>query len=152
MGAFHHPTAGFEPNRLFDGLRLFASATDVGGEAELVQGAAHLSEVVTLVQAQTLGMFWGLGMFRAWGCSGPGAGRGHRQAVQRRPSQLHVVAVGPVHCQPYGNTLGFGQQTAFDAPLTPVRGIGAGFPPPKGDLVMAQSRLSQLQSKPFSSS
>ncbi len=56
VSAFHHPTAGFEPSLLFDGLSRFASAPDVGGEAELVQGAAHLSEVVALVQAQTLGV------------------------------------------------------------------------------------------------
>ena len=140
VSAFHHPAAGFEPSFPFDGLSLFASTPDVGGEAELVQGAAHLSEVVAFVQAQTLGMRWG------------GRRARHRQAVHRSPHQLHIVAVGPVHCQPNRNTVGVGQQTAFDAPLTPIRGVGPGFSPPKGDLVMAPSRLSQLQSRPFNSS
>ena len=58
VSAFHHPAAGFEPSFPFDGLSLFASTPDVGGEAELVQGAAHLSEVLALVQAQNLGMRW----------------------------------------------------------------------------------------------
>ena len=114
VSAFHHPAAGFEPSFPFDGLSLFASTPDVGGEAELVQGAAHLSEVVALVQAQTLGMFWSRRRAR------------HRQAVHRSPHQLHIVAVGPVHCQPNRNTLGVGQQTAFD---TPIRGVGTGFFP-----------------------
>ncbi len=135
-----HSATGFEPSFPFDGLSLFASTPDVGGEAELLQGAAHLSEVVALVQAQTLGMRWARHRLR------------HRQAVHGGPHQLHVVAVGPVHCQPNRNTLGVGQQTAFDAPLTLTRGVGPGFFPPKGDLVMAPSRLSQLQSRPFNSS
>ena len=49
--AFHHPAAGFEPGFPFDGLGLFAPATDMGGESEVVPGAAHLSEVVALIQA-----------------------------------------------------------------------------------------------------
>ena len=53
--AFHHPAPGFETSLLFDGLCLYASAADVGGEAELLQGAAHLGEVVALIQAQTPG-------------------------------------------------------------------------------------------------
>ena len=73
VSAFHHPAAGFEPSFPFDGLSLFASTPDVGGEAELVQGAAYLSEVVALVQAQTLGMRWG----------GRRRGTGRRSTVDR---------------------------------------------------------------------
>ena len=58
VSAFHDPAAGFEPSFPFAGLSLFAWTPDVGGEAELLQGMAHLSEVVALVQAQTLGMRW----------------------------------------------------------------------------------------------
>ena len=129
--AFHHPASRFEPSLPFDGLSLFAPTADVGGEAELVQGTAHLGEVVALVQAQPLGMRW--------------AGRWpiHWPAVHRGPHQLHIVAVGPVHCQSNRNALGFRQQAAFDAPLTPIRGVlirgvlirgvGAGFfPRPRG--------------------
>ena len=58
MSAFHHPASGFEPSLFFDGLWLFASTTYVGGEAQVVQGAAHLSEVVASIQAQTMGMLW----------------------------------------------------------------------------------------------
>ena len=58
MSTFHHPAAGFEPSLLLEGLSLFTSAADVGGEAELLQGAAYLSEVVALIQTQTLGTLW----------------------------------------------------------------------------------------------
>ena len=59
------------------------------------------------------------------------AGRRPRpgEAVHRSPHQLRVVAVGPSHRQPHRNALGFGQQAAFDADLTPVRGVGTGCPP-----------------------
>ena len=148
MGAFNYPTPGFETGLPFDGLRLLAATADVGGEAELIHGAPHFGKVVApvsstgqaLVQAHTLGILW------------DGRRSGHRQTVHRNPHQLHVVAVGPVHRQTHWNTLGFGQQATLDAPLTPVGGVGAGFFPPKGDLVMAPSILNQLQSRPFSSS
>ena len=56
VGAFHHPAPGFEAGLFLDGLSLFPTAADVGREAELVHGPAHLIKVVALVQAQTLGM------------------------------------------------------------------------------------------------
>ena len=60
----------------FDGLSLFASTADVGGETELVHDAAHLSEVVSFIQHSP------------WGCSGLGAGRdiGRLGPVHRRPT------------------------------------------------------------------
>ena len=120
MSAFHHPAPGFESSLPFDGLSLLASAADVGGEAELVQGAAHLGEIVAFVQAHPLGLLW--------------AGRRTvcQHVVHRGPHQLDVVAVGPVHCQTYRNALGFGQQATLDAPLAPVGGVGAGFSPRPG--------------------
>ena len=120
VSSFHHPASGFETGLPFDGLSLFSSAADVGGEAELVQGAAHLREVVPFVQAHTLGL------------SQAGRRSIHRHAVHCEPHQLHVVAVGPVHCQPHRNALGFSQQAALDAPLASVGGVGAGFSPHPG--------------------
>ena len=122
VSAFHHPAAGFEASFLLDGLGLFAPAADVRREAELVQGAAHLTKVVALIQAHTLG---GLRT---------GYGSRHWQTVHRGPHQLHVVAVGSVHCQSHRNTLSFGQQAALDPALTPVGGIGPGFSPRPGAL------------------
>ena len=120
VSAFHHPAPGFEAGLPFDGLSLFPSAADVGGETELVHDAAHLSEVVALVQADALRL------------SQAGRWAGYRQAVHRNPHQFHVVAVGPVHRQTHRNALGFGQQAALDAPLAWVGGVGAGFFPRPG--------------------
>ena len=75
VSAFHHPAPGFESGLPFDGLSLFASTADVGGETELVHDAAHLSEVVSFIQAQPLGMLWA------------GCWSGYRQAVHRNPHQ-----------------------------------------------------------------
>ena len=125
MSPFHYPAPGFETSCSFDGLSLLASTADVGGEAELGQGAAHFGEVAAFIQAHTLGMLWA--GCRSW----------HRQAVHRRPYQLHVVAVGPVHRQSHRqshrNARGFSQQAALDAPLASVGGVGAGFPPRPGE-------------------
>ena len=141
MRAFHHPTPGFEPSFSFDGLGLLAPAADVSGEAKLVQRASHLVKVVAFIQAHTLGLVW------------TGRRSRHGQAVHRGPHQFHVMTVRPVHRQTHRNALGFGQQATLDPAFAAVSGVGAGFsPPPKGDLVMAPSILSQLQSSPFSSS
>ena len=141
VSAFHHPAPGFESGLPFDGLSLFASTADVGGETELVHDAAHLVKVVAFIQAHTLGLVW------------TGRRSRHGQAVHRGPHQFHVMTVGPVHRQTHRNALGFGQQATLDPAFAAVSGVGAGFfPPPKGDLVMAPSILSQLQSSPFSSS
>ena len=141
VSAFHHPAAGFEAGFLFDGLRLFSPAPDVGCEAKLLQGSTNLIKVLALIQAHTPGTLRTRDRAR------------HGETIRRSPHQLHVMAVGPLHRQPHRDALGFGQQTAFDPALTPVRGVGAGFsPPPKGALVMAPSMLSQLQSMPCNSS
>ena len=57
-------------------VRVFAPAADVGGEAKLLQRAAHFLKVVAFIQTHTLGMLWtGL---RAW----------HGETVHRGPYQL----------------------------------------------------------------
>ena len=149
MGTFHHPTPRLETGLPFDGLRLFASTADVGSESEPLQGMAHLGKVVApvsgtgqaLVKAHPQGMGWA------------GCWPLHWQAVHRGPHRFHVMAVGSLHRQSHRNARCFGQQATLDASLSPVRGVGAGFfPPPRGDLVMAPSMLTQLQSSPFSSS
>jgi hypothetical protein len=65
-----------------------------------------------------------------------GGGRGtlHWDRLHRRPEQLHIVAIGPIHRQPHGNTIGFSQHAAFDPRLTPVRWVGPGFSPHPGGL------------------
>ena len=88
-----------------------------------------------------------LGMLRA------GRRPVHRHAVHREPHQLHVVAVGPVSsARPTGTPAASVNRLRL-TPRLPGRWVWRRFfPPPKGDLVMAPSMLSQLQSNPFSSS
>ena len=137
MSTFHHPTSGLETGLPFDGLRLLASTTDVGGEAELLQGATHLGVVVApvsstgraLVQAHPLGMLW--------------AGRRSGYATLSTVTRTSFMSwrLAPSTARPTGTPARFSQQAAFDAPLALVGGVGAGFPPPKGALVMAPSML-----------
>ena len=128
--AFHHPAARLESGLFLDGLRLFATTADVGGEAELLQGISHLivgaapvsSTGQALVQAHTLGLVR------------TGLRPGRRQTLQRGPEQFHVMAVGPVHRQTRRHSLGLGQQAAFDAAFAPVCGIETRFFPSPGAL------------------
>ena len=88
MNPFHYPPASLEARFPFDGLGLFATATNVGGEAELLYGSTHFIKVITFIQAQTLRLL-------------PGERRSfHRNAVHRGPNQLHIVAISPSHRQP----------------------------------------------------
>ena len=129
------------PASLLMALASSPPAADVSGEAKLVQRASHLVKVVAFIQAHTLGLVW------------TGRRSRHGQAVHRGPHQFHVMTVRPVHRQTHRNALGFGQQATLDPAFAAVSGVwGRFFPPPKGDLVMAPSILSQLQSSPFSSS
>ena len=54
MNPFHYPPASLEARFPFDDLDLFATATNVGGEAELLYGSTHFIKVITFIQAQTL--------------------------------------------------------------------------------------------------
>ena len=116
-----------KPASLLMVFRLLAAAADVRGETELRQGAPNLIKVVTLVQTHSLRLL--RSGFRPW----------RRHALQGRPHQFHVMAVGPIHRRTCRNALGFRQQAALDAPLTQVGRVGAAFSPPKGDLVRAPS-------------
>ena len=116
VSAFHYPTAGFEPSLLFDGLRLFASTPDVGGEPELVQGAAHLSEVVAFIQAQTLGVLWA----RCWAW--------HRQAVYRSPTSFMSWRLTPSTASPMGIPWASVNRLRL-TPRLPGPWVGTGFSP-----------------------
>ena len=125
VGALHHPAPGFEPSLPLDGLCLLASTTNVSGEAELLQRAAHLVKVIAPVSStgQAFVQAPALGLVRS------GRRSGHGQTFHRGPYQLHVMTVGAVHRQTHRNALSFGQQAALDPAFTSVSGIGAGFFP-----------------------
>lgn len=79
VGAFDDPAAGAEAGLVFDRLRFFATAADVGGESKLRGELAHLVVVVGGVEAQPLRPLAGrLGPF-------------DRDRLDRLPCELVVV-------------------------------------------------------------
>ena len=139
---FHHPAPGFEAGLFLDGLSLFPTAAYVGREAKTRprSGAPRQSRSPCPSTDPGDAPGWARGV-----------GAGRLSTVAR--TSFISWRLAPSTASPNRNAPGFGQQTAFDPALTPVRGVGDRFfPPPKGDLVKAPSMLSQLQSKPFNSS
>ena len=122
VSAFHDPAARFEPSFPFDGLSLFAATPDVSGEAELVQRAAHFSEVVALVQAQTLGMRWA----RA------GRGTGRRSTVARTSFMSWRLA--PSTASPTGIPWASVNRLRLTPRLPRSVGLGPVFSPAQGRL------------------
>src|SRR5205807_6864092 len=95
------PAAGAEAGLLFELLRFFAAAADVGGEAELAGEFADLVVVVALVQAEVLRVrFARLGPL-------------DRDRLERLPAQLEVVAVGALVADSERDPLAFGEEAAF---------------------------------------
>lgn len=141
VSTFYHPTPRLESGFVFDRFGFFATGTDMGGKAELMNNGADLVEVVTFVQAQPLRLR------PSW----PRTLR--HDAAQRFFDQLHVMPVGTLDNDGQRNTGRFGQQTAFDALFAPVRRVRTSFfEPARGALVMAPSIDSQDQSIPLSPS
>ena len=135
VGPLHDPASGPEAWISFDALGFFASCSDVGGEAELVGKIADFGEIVALVHADPAPFH--------------GNWSGHLDGLYRFFKQFEVVAVGTVndHCD--RNSLGFGQETAFDTLFAPIRRISTRFfDPDKGALLIAPSTASHDQSIP----
>jgi hypothetical protein len=67
------------------------------------------------------------------------------QRLQRRPGEIHVMAVSAVndHCQ--RNAVCVSEQTALDAAFTATRRVATEFFPRKGELIIALSSASQEQ-------
>ena len=146
MGSLDDPAAGLIPRLTCDGLRFFASTTDMGCKAELGYQVAHCIVIVSFVQAQPLR--------RRLRRLRPGNG----QAGQRRFDQFTIVPVGSRNRQAKRNTGGIRQEAALDTELASIGRIAPDgfffrvFFGTPGALVMQPSMDSQLQSMPLSSS
>src|SRR5215510_11086743 len=122
MRPFHDPPSGSDPCLAFERPRLFAACPDVGRKAKLPERVPHFGVVIAFVQTPPL-----------WPCpGGPRARDDH--AVHGVFDQFHVGPISPGHHQAHGYPMALGQQTALDAALGPVRGIGPGVFPPPGEL------------------
>src|SRR5581483_7795264 len=95
---FYHPPPRLLPRLPLDLLGLFPPRLDLLGELKLVRALTHLVEVVGLVQAYPLRLLLGR------------PGPLYRDACERLPEQLPVVAVGAVHGQAKRDPCGVRQQ------------------------------------------
>src|SRR5512146_1282451 len=121
MGTLHNPASGSFLGVLFERSGFFAPRPDVGREAEFLQRVAHFVVVIALVQAHVLLLL--VARLRAI----------YHDALNRRPHQLHVVAIGAIGRQTNRHAVPFGQQAALDARFGAVSRVGAAFfPRPTG--------------------
>ncbi len=121
MSTLYNPAPSSFLGVLFERLSFFASRPDVGREAEFLQRVAHFVVVIALVQAHMLLLLFG--RLRAI----------YHDALNRRPHQLHVVAIGAIGRQTNRHTVPFGQQAALDARFGTISRVGtAFFPRPTG--------------------
>jgi len=140
MRPFHHASACFEPRLPLDRLGFFPAWANVSRKAEFAQDVTHLLVVVAVVETHPLRLR--LGRLRTL----------DDDALDGRVDQLHVMTVRSLNRQADWDSMPLREQAAFHAALAAVGGIGAGFSPPRGALVIAPSIASQSQSIPHNSS
>ena len=119
VGAFYYPATGPVSRDCRFVYPFFSPAPNMAGIAPRCHQLPHLRVVVSLVQAQILGLLWGY--FRTWDHDG----------LQRTFHQLPIVPVRPLHHHRDGKAMARRQQAPFGPAFAPVRRIGTGsfFPP-----------------------
>lgn len=125
--ALDHPPPRLETRLLFEGLGLFPSRPDVGGEATLGQQLAYFIVVVALVQAHPLRC--GRARLRPL----------NRDTLDGRARHLEVMTIGPLDRQAEGHATAVGEHAALGADLAAVGRVLAHRFPPREALVMAPS-------------
>lgn len=115
MSAFNDPSTCLEAGFLTDSLGFLAARANVCGETELANDVSDFVEVIAFIQAQTL---W-------FGPCWPRTLR--HDARECFLDQFHVMPVGTVNDDGQRNAGRFGQKTALDALLSPVRRVRTRF-------------------------
>ena len=136
MGALDDPAAGAVAGLAGDRSCFFATAADVGGEAELGEQLAYLAVVVGLVEAEAL---WPLGR---------GLGPGDRDRLERGAGELEVVQVRARGRDRERDALALGEERSFRPLLALSVGLGPVSSPPSGALPSAPSSASHSHSIP----
>jgi hypothetical protein len=117
MRPLDHPPAGFESSCALNRLSFLAPCANMSGETKLLQYLAHFIVVITFIQTHALrllrGWLWAL----------------HRVAFDRLSHHFHIIPIGSVHGQPNWDPAGVRQQTSFNAGLSAVGRVLAGFFP-----------------------
>ncbi len=137
MGALDDPAAGAVAGLAGDRSCFFATAADVGGEAELGEQLAYLAVVVGLVEAEAL---WPLGR---------GLGPGDRDRLERGAGELVVVQVRAGVLDPDRDPFPFAEEASFRPLFARSVGFGPVFARPSGAFVIAPSIASQSHSIPL---
>ncbi len=136
VGALDDPAAGAEAGLLFELLRFFAAAADVGGEAELGEQFAYLGVVVGFVEADALRLF------------GRGLRPLDRDRLERDAGELVVVQVRAGVLDPDRDPLALGEEASFRPLFARSVGFGPVCAPPSGAFVIAPSIASHSHSIP----
>ena len=136
VGAFDDPAACSEAGLAFERLSFFATAADVGGEAELFEQLTYLVVVVAAVEAEPL---------RLLKCR---LRTLDRDRLERRARQLEVVAVRAGREDPDRDTRALGEEAPFRPFLALSVGFGPVSSPPRGALPSAPSIASHSHSIP----
>jgi len=119
--SFRHPPACFEAHLMLDRLSFFAPRANMSGIGKFMDQRSYLTGIISLIQTHPLRVL----LRRLWA--------GDRDTLQRRPDHFTVMPIRPGNRHANRDTVGFCQQTAFNAFLGPIRRVGAGFfPRPAG--------------------
>jgi hypothetical protein len=111
------PATGFEANPTLDRLGFFTTRANMSSISKLFHPGSHLTGIISLIQTHALRFL--LRRFRAR----------HRDTLKRSLDHFAVMSICPGYRQADRYTVGFGQQTSFNALFGSIRRIWAGFFP-----------------------
>jgi len=117
MRPFHNPAASLEASFMFNRLGFLASGSNVGCITKLFHQISYLTRIISLIHRHTLWLL--LCRFRTL----------YQNTLYRCYNHLAVMPICSSNCQAYRHTVGFRQQTSFNAFFSPIRRVWAGFFP-----------------------
>ena len=121
--SLRHPTACFEANLMLDRLSFFTARANMGGIGKFLDQSSYLTGIISLVQTHPLRLL----LRRLWARD--------RDTLKGRLDHFAVMSIRPGNRHANRYSVGFRQQTSFNALFGPIRRIGAGFSPrPAGPL------------------
>jgi len=123
MRPLHNPAASLEACFTFDCLSFFTSGSNVGCITKLFHQISYFTGIISLIQRHTLWVL--LCRFRTL----------YRNTLYRCRNHLAVMPICSINRQADRHTVGFRQQTSFNAFFSPIRRVWAGFFPRQAGLL-----------------
>ena len=111
------PATGFEANLTFDRLGFFTTRANISSISKLFYQSSYFTGIISLIQTHALRLL----LRRLWAR--------HRDTLKRSLDHFAVMSIRPGNRQADRYTVGFSQQTSFNALFGPIRRIWAGFFP-----------------------